>query len=307
MSLVPPCRQVQPAIGHRIELIVRGRTLGVLELYGSELLAPVTQDALASLVAHAVSAFENAHLYREVGDREQRLQDALHQLLIAQEEERRRVAYELHDGLAQVAYATHLSLETFASQYRPRSEQRRQQLDRGVDLARQVVREARQVIAGLRPTVLDDFGLERALRLHVKDLVGEGWTIEYDAQLGTTRLPGPIETVLYRIAQEALTNFRKHAETQSATVSLRRRDGGVELEIVDRGVGFRPDALPNDVEPGRRIGLVGMRERAALVGGRCTVHSRPGEGTRVSVRIPLQDDAVSESPDPSSGVARHAS
>ena len=198
----------------------------------------MTADALSSLAAHAVSALENAHLYREVGDREQRLQEALRQLLIAQEEERRRVAYELHDGLAQVAAATHLSLQTFASQYRPRSPQTRQQLDRSVDLARRVVREARQVIGGLRPTVLDDFGLERALRLHVQELIGEGWTIEYDAQLGADRLPGPTETVLYRIAQEALTNVRKHAETLVATVTLRRDDGYVQMDVMDRGAGF---------------------------------------------------------------------
>lgn len=163
-----------------------------------------------------------------------------------------------------------------------------------VELARRVVREARQVIAGLRPTVLDDFGLERALRLHVQELAGEGWTIEYDAQLGSGRLPGPIETVLYRIAQEALTNVRKHAQTLAATVCLRRYDGHVELDVVDRGVGFRQFAGRDDARPGQQIGLVGMRERAALVGRLCLVQSQPGEGTRVSVRIPLHDEPGEE-------------
>ena len=303
----PSCGHVQRATGHHIALVARGRTVGVLEIYGAERPQPVTVDALASLAAHAVSAFENAHLYREVGDREQRLQDALRQLLSAQEEERRRVAYELHDGLAQVAAAAHRSLETFASQYRPRSEPRRQQLDRGVELSRRVVREARQVIAGLRPTVLDDFGLERAIRLLVNELVGEGWTIEYEAQLGTARLPGATETVLYRIVQEALTNVQKHAGTLAATVSVRRHDGYVDLEIVDRGVGFQPGALSSaDVEPGQRVGLVGMRERAAMVGGWCVVESQPGEGTRVSVRIPVQDDGVTSAPGASSGFSQGA-
>jgi signal transduction histidine kinase len=208
-------------------------------------------------------------------------------LLLAQEEERRRVAYELHDGLAQVAAATHLSLQTFASQYRPRAEQTRRQLEKSVDLARRVVREARQVIAGLRPTTLDDFGLERALRLHVQELVSDGWTIEYDPKLGPDRLPGPIETVLYRIVQEALTNVRKHAGTLTATVRLRRQDGMVELEVVDQGDGFRQPSPADERVPGHQIGLVGMRERAALVGGRCTIESEPGHGTRVAVQIPL--------------------
>ena len=307
MSPVPPCPEMPGATGYHIELVARGRTLGVLEIYGTEQLGAVTEDALASLAAHAVSAFENAHLYREVGDREQRLQDALRQLLIAQEEERRRVAYELHDGLAQVAAATHLSLQTFASQYRSRSEQRRQQLDRSVDLARRVVREARQVIAGLRPTVLDDFGLERALRLHVKELVADGWSIEYDAQLGSTRLPGPAETVLYRIAQEALTNVRKHAQTLTATVCLRREDGYVELGVTDRGVGFSLTGPSDSIGPGQQIGLVGMRERAALVGGRCVVQSQPGTGTHVTVRIPLPEEPAMEPVPAHEEAIRHAS
>ena len=307
-SPVPACPELAIGMGHHVELVVRGRIVGVLEIYGTEQLSAVTADALQSLAAHAVSAFENAHLYREVGDREQRLQEALRQLLIAQEEERRRVAYELHDGLAQVAAATHMSLQTFASQYRPRREQTRQQLDRSVELARRVVREARQVIAGLRPTVLDDFGLERALRLHVQELIGEGWTIEYDAQLGSTRLPGPTETVLYRIAQEALTNVRKHAQTLKATVRLRRHEGHVELEVVDHGVGFSPTGHRDDTRPGQQIGLVGMRERAALVGGWCGVQSQPGTGTRVTARIPLRDESgAGPAAVVPAGAIRHAS
>jgi PAS domain S-box-containing protein len=292
ISPVPPCQDLSIAVGHHLALSARGRSLGILEIYGTEQLSAVTEDALASLAAHAVSAFENAHLYREVGDREQRLQEALRQLLIAQEEERRRVAYELHDGLAQVAAATHLSLQTFASHYRPRSDLRQKQLEKSVELARRVVREARQVIAGLRPTTLDDFGLERALRLHVQELVGEGWTIDYDAHLGPERLPGPIETVLYRIAQEALTNVQKHAETLAASVRLRRQDGYVELDVIDRGAGFKQASLPDDAGPGHHIGLVGMRERAALVGGQCIVESQEGQGTRVAVRIPLQTGPI---------------
>lgn len=286
-SAAPACSELSLVVRRHIELAFQGRTFGVLEIYGSEQLATVTEDALASLAAHAVSAFENAHLYHQVGDREQRLQDALRQLLIAQEDERRRVAYELHDGLAQVAAATHLSLQTFASQYRPRSPQTRTELEKSVELARRVVREARQVIAGLRPTTLDDFGLERALRLYVQELVKDGWTIEYDPQPGLDRLPGPVETVLYRIAQEALTNIRKHAKTLAATIRLSRHDGQVELEVVDHGAGFQQAAPAVEDDPGHRIGLVGMRERAALVGGSCTIESQPGHGTRVLVQIPL--------------------
>ena len=292
---VPSCADAAIAEGHFVVLRARGKTLGVLEIYGTEHRTAVTDDALASLAAHAVSALDNARLYREVGDREQRLQDALRQLLMAQEEERRRVAYDLHDGLAQVAAATHLSLQTFASHYRPRSPETRQQLERSLELARRVVREARQAIAGLRPTTLDDFGLERALRLHIQELTSDGWSIEYHAGLGAERLPGPIETVLFRITQEALTNVRKHANTLTATVRLRCQDGYVELDVADPGVGFQVTSPPAEHRPGQRLGLVSMRERAGLVGGQCTVESRPGQGTRVVARIPLGVVAVSPS------------
>lgn len=278
--------ELEPSSARRIVLEAQGRALGVLEIYGYSTRTAVMDDALASLASHAATAFENARLYGEVADRERRLQDALRQLLLAQEEERRRIAYELHDGLAQVAAATHLSLQAFAAHSRPRSPQTRQALQRSLDLARRVVREARQVIAGLRPTALDDFGLERALRLHVQELAGEGLTVAYDAQLGPERLPGPVETVLYRIGQEALTNVRKHAATAEAAVTLRREGSDVVLVVTDAGVGFEPvRAAANG--PGQCIGLVGMRERAALVGGRCVIESRSGGGTRVDVRIPL--------------------
>ncbi|MGE3269806.1 MAG: PAS domain S-box protein [Chloroflexota bacterium] len=292
--------------GSVMALCARGEQIGVLEIYGPDGHAAAVGDALASLAAHAVSALDNARLFREVGDREQRLQDALRQLLIAQEEERRRIAHDLHDGLAQVAAATHMSLQTFASHYRPRSPEMRQRLSRSLELAQRVVREARHSIAGLRPTTLDDFGLERAVRLHIQDLVSDGWTIEYHAELGPDRLPGPVETVLFRITQEALTNVRKHAQTLTAMVSLRRVEGNVELEVADQGAGFDMAAPTAEIRPGQHLGLVGMRERAGTVGGQCVIESRVGKGTRVTVRIPLGIHAMPVSADTSSlAVAGH--
>src|SRR6266516_6758555 len=147
------------------------------------------------------------------------------------EEERHHMAYDLHDGLAQVAASVHQHLQAFASHYHPRSPQARQELGRALQLAQRSVREARRLIAGLRPTALDDFGLATALRLHVEALCNEGWTITYDEMLGSERLPPTIETALFWVAQEALTNVRKHAGTTTARLALKRQGPMIHLEV----------------------------------------------------------------------------
>jgi PAS domain S-box-containing protein len=203
------------------------------------------------------------------------------------EEERRVIAYELHDGLAQMVISTHQHLQAFAARYRPRAQPRRAELDRVLDLARRSVTEIRRVIAGLRPTALDDFGLATALRMHAAALQADGWEISFQESLGSTRLTPTIETVLYRVAQEALTNVRKHAQTTRVAVTLARDDGWLRLEIQDWGRGFEPEDVLSSAGLGERIGLRGMRERAAILGGRWSVRSSPGNGTLVVAVIPL--------------------
>ena len=203
------------------------------------------------------------------------------------EEERHQVAYELHDGLAQVAASVHQHLQAFASHYRPRSPEARQELGRALELAQHSVREARRLIAGLRPTALDDFGLATALRLQVETLRRDGWTITYEETLGSERLPPTIETALFWVAQEALTNTRKHAGTTRAGLALERQVGTIRLELEDWGCGFEPLAVLHEARPGEHIGLREMRERVELIGGHLTVSSHPGVGTLVLAEVPL--------------------
>jgi PAS domain S-box-containing protein len=208
------------------------------------------------------------------------------------EEERRLIAYELHDGLAQMVISTHQHLQAFAARYRPRAHPTRAALDRVLDLARRSVTEIRRVIAGLRPTALDDFGLATALQMHVATLQADGWAISYDETLGAMRLPPMIETVLYRIAQEALTNIRKHAQTTRVAVTLANHGQWLRLEVRDWGCGFDPAHVLEDAGLGERMGLRGMRERVALLGGHWSVRSSPGEGTLVvtEVLLPVDDE-----------------
>ena len=226
-------------------------------------------------------------------DRERRLKDLVGKLVAAQEEERRRVAYEVHDGPTQVAVACHQHLQDFARKHPPGSTAGEGKLDRALELARLTVKETRHVIEGLRPTALDDFGLAAAVRLRIEELRKEGWEIGYEEDLGGERLNPEVETTLYRIAQEALTNVRKHAGIKGARVTLTRLKGKVRLEVGDEGHGFDP-SLPTKRGngPGERVGLPGMRERVSLLGGELEIKSTPGVGTTVVAEVPASKPAA---------------
>jgi PAS domain S-box-containing protein len=220
-------------------------------------------------------------------DRERRLKDLLGKLVAAQEEERRRVAYEVHDGPTQVAIAAHQHLQAFADDHPPGSTVEPGELDRALELAQGAVRESRHIIEGLRPTALDDFGLSAAVRMRVEELKKEGWEIGHEDALGEERLPEEIETTLYRIAQEALSNVRKHARTKRAHTRLTRRGRKVLLEVRDEGRGFDLSSTSREGSPGERVGLSSMRERVAMLGGELKITSRPGAGTSLVAEVPL--------------------
>jgi PAS domain S-box-containing protein len=279
-----------PPAGLCLPLRVRDRLIGVLEAYGSEPLAErANVEVLTSFASQVGSALENARLYKELAEREHRLRDLVGQVLAAQEEERRRVAYEVHDGLAQTAAAAHQLLQAFARRYSPDSDKARENLDRALELVQQTVGDARQVIADLRPTALDDFGLATAVRQQVQRLGGGGRRIGYEETLGDERLPSAVETALYRVAQESLTNVQKHALAARVQVTLQRLDGSVRLRVRDWGPGFHPDEVATGDGPGERVGLSSMRERIALIGGSFEIHSKPGDGTEVVAEVPLPE------------------
>jgi signal transduction histidine kinase len=280
---------MQPSEACSLPLRVQDRVIGILEVYGRGPAESWPVDELGILADQAASALERTRLYLALSERERRLEHLVRQLLLAQEEERRRVAYEVHDGLAQLAAAAQQHLEAFASRYHSRSHEREDELRVAVDLAGRTVREARRVIAGLRPSVLDDFGLAPAISYELQGLRGEGWHIEYTDLLGPVRLDPVLETALFRVLQEALANVRKHAKSQRVAVTLERRGRSVRLEIRDWGRGFRPAAVRGRAGPSERVGLAGMQERIALLRGRCTIHSRPGAGARINVEVPLRE------------------
>ncbi len=215
----------------------------------------------------------------------------------AQEEERGRVARELHDEANQLVAALMTTVDTAeALSVDAGSPALRDTLARLRRLAAAALSDLQRIATELRPPALDEFGLLPALTRHVRDRT-EGTTLAADVQIEgrRRRLPAAVDLALYRIAQEALANVQKHAQARCVHVRLRFLPGAVRLDISDDGLGFDPDAGPDERERERGrggLGIAGMRERASIVGGTVEVSSQPGGGTRVSARIPLERDAA---------------
>lgn len=281
--------------------------LGALLLLSPATTSPPDRDdldalqLLASQLAAAIQSVQHhedeSSLVARLSEREQRLEELLDRLIGAQEEERRRIAYDLHDGLGQMMLGALQQLHTLADLYRPRSPRSRAALGRAIDMVQATVSETRRVIAGLRPTALDDFGLATAIRIQVAALQAEGWDLRYDENLADRRLTPALEATLFRICQEALSNVRKHAGTTSASVSIRRAPGSVQLSVQDEGCGFAAPPLAGPADPGTQVGLLGIQERVRLLGGQCRIESQPGTGTLVWVALPLGPDEPTEPDD----------
>jgi PAS domain S-box-containing protein len=224
---------------------------------------------------------------------EQRLADELmHSRLLSrlatiQEDERRRIARELHDQTGQELAALTLGLKALSE--RPEAAGAVADALRSLQgLAEGLGRSAHQLASELRPAALDDLGLETALRHSVEQWSGRtGMPADIHCALGPGRLPPEVETHVYRIVLEALANVGKHAAATRVSVILQRRPGHLLAIIEDNGRGFDLAAVRAATGAGHKLGLFGMRERAALVGGTLNVESAPGRGTTVFVRMPL--------------------
>jgi PAS domain S-box-containing protein len=233
----------------------------------------------------------NEQLRREIAERQQAeaTRDALRrQLLNAQEEERRRIARELHDQMGQNLTALSFGLKSLHDAD-PRSEPLRRLLPPLQALAAQTAHDLHRVALELRPAALDDLGLVKAVR----NLVGTWsarWQVEADFEAGkydSAGISSETETTLYRIMQEALNNVAKHAEARRVSVVLHRTADHVQAIIEDDGRGFDAASALQTSNGRGRLGLVGIQERLALAGGSLSVESTPGAGTSMRVRMPI--------------------
>lgn len=257
-----------------------GRLGRSLESMRSALAA--SNEALEGKVAERTRQLQD--LYKELAERDARRLLLLRKVIGAQEEERRRIARELHDETCQTVAALVVGVETALAQSREETERRLAEL-KGV--GSRALDELHRIIYDLRPSVLDDLGLVAALQWWVaRHLEARGVAVRMEFEGLDDRLPPEVETTVFRVAQEALTNVERHAGAETVLVQASHKDGHVSVEIEDDGAGFDSADLTAPKDSGRGLGLLGMRERVELLGGTLTLDSAPGRGTRVAFEVP---------------------
>jgi signal transduction histidine kinase len=254
---------------------------------------PEVVFSLSNILRRADTERSNAQLTRElealnrsleaqVQARTGELQALSMRLLRVQEEERRAIARELHDHLGQLLTGLKFQLEA-AHKAAPPPVQAA--LTESLGVSDEILRYLREMTQQLRPRVLDDLGLAPAVEWHTSLFQRQtGIAVALDISLPAARLPGELETAVFRLVQEALTNVARHAGTTAATVTLTTGSGQLIAEITDRGRGFDPDAV---LAKRDSLGLSGLRERVTLAGGRFELFSRVGQGTRIHAEFPL--------------------
>jgi signal transduction histidine kinase len=276
-----------PARHISIPITARGSAFGVMNLRWLPTSVPGQEDIelLSTIGAQISEAVANAHLHATVREKEAARRVLLAALMKAQEDERLRLARELHDGAGQALTSLLVRLKAMEA---PGDDRDIAGMCQDVSAT---IERVRSIAYRLRPAALEELGLEVALRTLAEDMTREaGLELRFDSSLGEARFPEEVETTLYRIAQEGLTNIVRHAACRSVHVELIRLPYAACLQIEDDGCGFDPNELAR-AGGARSLGLIGIRERAENLGGSVAVLSAPDSGTCLQVRIPILEDA----------------
>jgi signal transduction histidine kinase len=247
----------------------------LLALAGGEDVSPSFLGAVTDLIR---ASLKRTHLHHRLADKERQRSRLLQALLTAQEEERGRISRDLHDQIGQSLTALLLGLDRNIGSPDPAALQHLKELT-SVTLG-----DVRRIALDLRPSVLDELGLEAAVRRYARDVLER-----YEVRVSVlVNLPGRLdrqeETVLYRVIQEGLTNIVRHARASQASVVVTSYNSYVQCVVEDDGIGFEAGALL----PAEQVGLIGMRERLELLGGRLRIESAPDAGTALYARLPVR-------------------
>jgi signal transduction histidine kinase len=275
-----------------VPLRAKDTVLGVLNV-ASRLPRSFTKDDMHLL--HAIGdqlgvAIEQAELYDRLRKERQNYQRLAQHMLIAQEEERARVARELHDETSQSLTGLSLNMQAILSIAKTSNfgdAAFKAKLEKVYNVTIQLGSEISKIMKSLRPTALESLGLGPAIRQYADNrlqAVGVKVLVKQDGV--EERLPKEVEFALYRIAQGAIANIAWHSRAKNATISLRRTSEEFVIEVDDDGEGFDASKPIQVDESGHGRGLLSMQERASLLGGTCDIQSQPGKGTRIKVRVP---------------------
>lgn len=284
-------QQATPVRGNEV------RRLGIKLLQRTAALQAV-QEKLRREIAQRKSGekkiLEGAQHYSQLLLEAQRLQSqsrrVAHQVLLAQEAERKEISRELHDEVVQILAGINVQLATLKEASAINSRSLRTRISKTQRLVEQSVRIVHRYARRLRPAMLDDLGLIPALRAFMRELPGRsGLRIQFTAFAGVEMIDNARRTVLFRVAQEALTNVTRHARAHCVKVRVLKVGEVVRLEVHDDGRSFAVARVLAS-SSNKRLGLIGMRERVEMVGGTLTLLSSPGQGTRVTADIPFRVD-----------------
>ena len=235
------------------------------------------------------TAAHHAALLKESQQMQTQLRHLTHQVLMAQEEERKEISRELHDDIAQTLTAINLQLATFSREVTHSTQGLKGKIAHTQKLVEKSVNIVHRFARDLRPTLLDDLGLIPALHSHLKEFSKRTKTLgTLTAFAGVEKLSNDRRTVLYRVAQSALNNISQHAHASSVKVSIRKVDNTICMSIKDNGRAFDVERVR--YAKGRKgLGLLGMRERVEMVGGSFLIESAPGKGTTITAQLPFLD------------------
>jgi signal transduction histidine kinase len=278
-----------------------GRSLERMRVALRASLETIAQDNLELEQRVESRTKELKALYERLQEREEWREELLRKVISAQEDERRRLARELHDETSQTLSALAMKIETALAAWP--QEPSRERLVEAKALTVRTIEELHRLIFDLRPSVLDDLGLLSAIRWYAeRHLERRGIAVRCEFSGTEARLQPELETALFRVVQEAITNIAKHAGAETVLVQFLEREDRIEIEIEDDGRGFSPDSLPPPAARERGLGLLGMRERVELFGGTIEIDSAPGRGTRIAITVPLRlEVAHAEDPSPDRG------
>lgn len=233
-----------------------------------------------------ISELTTSQLLKKSRQMQEDLRHLSRRLIAAQEEERRRISRDLHDVIAQTLTGINLRLAALKSQTTKGARDLQKKITATQRLVEKSVEVVHRFARDLRPTLLDDLGLIPALKSYFENFIEQsGIRVSLTAHSGLEKLRSETRTVLYRVVQEALVNAGKHSQASEVKVRLHEEENGVCLEISDNGCGFVIDDAGMG-RGGKRLGLLGMRERVEMVGGRFSIESAPGKGTVLRIRIP---------------------
>jgi len=277
-----------------VPLKAKDRVLGVMNI-ASHVPGKFSADdmfLLNSIGCQLGTAIEQARLYQRLERGKERYQTLLQHALTAQEEERKRIARELHDETSQALTSLTLNLQAAITKAETDGVEDADfvgTLRKIQSLAVHTQNEISKLMKELRPTLLDELGLPAAISRYAKDSLESLGTKVFTEFGGVEeRLPTEVEVTLFRIAQGTVGNILEHAEAKNVSIRLECNDSECVLEVKDDGKGFDVNKITRVDKGGRGAGLFTMKERARLVGGACNIRSQPGKGTRIAVKIPLR-------------------